>query len=92
MAPDPLVTVSGRILPSTIQRLDVVAEALGKRRPGEVVKRSDALRVAIERGVEGLERELGLGSSPTPSAGAEPSKASTPKGGRTGGAPLSFGA
>jgi hypothetical protein len=60
MAPDTLTTVSGRILPATVTRLDRIAEELGKRRPGEVVKRSDALRAAVERGVEVLERELGI--------------------------------
>lgn len=67
MSPEPLTTVSGRILPATVVRLDRVAAELGKRRPGEVVKRSDSLRIAIERGVEVLEAELGI-TGETPSA------------------------
>lgn len=65
MAPDALVTVSGRILPSTVERLDRIAEALSERLPGRPLKRSDAIRAAIEKGVEALERELGL-SKPKP--------------------------
>ena len=53
-------TVSGRVHATTVERLDRIAQVLGEKRPGEVVKRSDALRVAIERGVDVLERELGI--------------------------------
>ncbi|WP_434048064.1 MULTISPECIES: hypothetical protein [Sorangium] len=55
-----MTTVSGRILPGTVERLDRIVAALAARRPGEIVQRSDALRAAIERGVEVLERELGI--------------------------------
>ena len=71
---DPLVTVSGRVLPATVRRLDRIVEVLTARRPGEVVKRADALRAAVERGVEALERELGI-------VGEEPTKPA-PKGGK----------
>src|SRR5262245_50681477 len=60
MPSDRLPTVSGRVLPATVERLDRIAAELARKRPGEVVKRSDALRVALERGVEVLEHELGL--------------------------------
>ncbi|WP_437983741.1 hypothetical protein [Sorangium sp. So ce117] len=73
-----MTTVSGRILPATVERLDRIAATLAQRRPGEIVQRSDALRAAIERGVEVLERELGIQP-------AEPSTdaPATPKGGKS---------
>ncbi|WP_438014910.1 hypothetical protein WMF18_28985 [Sorangium sp. So ce315] len=75
--PDPvLVTVSGRVLPSVLPRLDRIAEVLTSRVPGSNMKRSDALRAAIERGVEVLERELGI----TPEEAAAPSTAKGGKG------------
>ena len=55
-----LVTVSGRVTPSAIPRLDRIAAALTARVPGSKLRRSDALRAAIERGVEVLEAELGI--------------------------------
>jgi hypothetical protein len=68
-----LESVSGRILPATVQRLDRIADALSERRPGEVVKRADTLRAAIERGVEVLERELGIAATEPPPA-SKPAK------------------
>ena len=61
---DPLVGVAARILPAAVDRLDHIAAQLGAQRPGEVVKRSDAMRAAIERGVDIMERELKMGDTP----------------------------
>lgn len=83
MAPDPLVTISGRVKAATIPRLDRIAEVLNTRLPGSVLKRADALRAAVERGVEVLERELGIADAPPVKPSAKPSKASTSKGTRT---------
>jgi hypothetical protein len=63
---EPLVTVSGRVQGATARRLDRIADKLASRRPGENIRRSDALRVAIERGVEVLERELGISQDEAP--------------------------
>ncbi len=41
-------------------RLDRIAEALTRRAAGVSVGRSRALKLAIERGIDALEEELGL--------------------------------
>jgi hypothetical protein len=74
VSPDNLVSVSARIMPATVARLDRIAAALTERRPGEVVKRSDALRVVIERGLAPTETELGITAAPSPAPSAKPAK------------------
>jgi hypothetical protein len=69
-----LTTISGRVPSSLVPRLDRIREALSMRAAGARLKRSDAIRAAIERGVEALESELGIVES-------EPSKPA-PKGGK----------
>ena len=56
-----------------LTRLDAIAAELSRRSVGIVVKRSDVARVAIERGTESLEKELGIAEK----KGAKP--ASKPK-------------
>ena len=74
MPSDHRPTVSGRVHATTVERLDRIAQVLGAKRPGELVKRSDALRVAIERGVEVLERELGIEAEAAPAKPASTAK------------------
>lgn len=74
MSSDILTTVSARILPATVERLDRIAAELGRRRPGEVVKRSDALRASVERGVDAMERELGIGTTEPPKEKSKPAR------------------
>lgn len=52
--------MSVRLEEDVLARLDALAAALSKRAAGAEVNRSDALRVAALRGVEDLERELGI--------------------------------
>lgn len=80
----PLVGASGRYRPETLERLDRIAEALVARSGGVIVRRADALRLATERGVEVLERELGITSddaaAPAPSKGGKrPARTSVSK-------------
>lgn len=49
-----------RIDETILERLDRVAAALSERAAGARVPRSDAIRIALERGVASLEQELGL--------------------------------
>ena len=49
-----------RVPPEMIARLDRIAAALAERAEGSEVRRSDAARVALELGVEALERKLAL--------------------------------
>ncbi|WP_437799515.1 hypothetical protein [Sorangium sp. So ce693] len=72
---DNLVPIAGRVKAGTTEALDRIAEALSGRVSGVRLKRSDALRVALERGIEVLERELGL-------AAADAAPPSTSKGGK----------
>jgi hypothetical protein len=67
------VTVGVRIDPSHVERLDRVAGEMTRRAVGAEVKRSDAARVAMERGIDSLEDELGLEALPAV-AGAKPAK------------------
>jgi hypothetical protein len=61
-----------RVEPELLVRLEAIAAELSRRSMGIVVKRSDVARVAIERGAESLEKELGIAEK-----GAKP--ASKPK-------------
>jgi predicted transcriptional regulator len=56
--------VSVRLDDATMQRLDALAEAMSKRAAGAAVKRGTALRAVVERGMAGLEEELGLTKRP----------------------------
>jgi hypothetical protein len=49
-----------RIDEAVLDRCDRVSQALSERAAGAKVSRADALRIAINRGLESLERELGL--------------------------------
>ena len=60
VAPDPLSTISGRIPAALIPRLDAIAAEMSRRAHGAHLKRSDAIRASIERGVAALEKELGI--------------------------------
>ncbi len=57
------VMVGARVSRETLDRLDRVAVVMGDRAAGATISRSDAARVALELGVEALERRLGI---PTP--------------------------
>lgn len=50
-----------RLEDDTIERLDRLAAALTQRAAGVKVSRSSAMRVTIERGLDALEAELGIG-------------------------------
>jgi hypothetical protein len=52
-----------RLEEALLERIDCVAEALQKRAAGAPVPRAVAMRVAMERGLDALETELGLGSA-----------------------------
>ena len=54
------VTVGVRVEPSRVERLDKVAAEMTRRAAGAEVKRGDAARVAMERGIDSLEKELGI--------------------------------
>ena len=76
-----LVQVGTRVREETIERVDRLIPRLAARVPGADFTRSDALRAAIERGVEVLEAELT--PAPPPVAPALPSTRKTaPKGGK----------
>jgi hypothetical protein len=62
-----------RVEPELLARLEAIAAELSRRSMGIVAKRSDVARVALERGAESLEKELGI----TEKKGAKP--ASKPK-------------
>jgi hypothetical protein len=67
------VTVGVRIDPTRVDRLDRVAAEMTRRAAGAEVKRGDAARVAMERGIDSLEKELGLEALPAVAA-AKPAK------------------
>lgn len=54
------VMVGARVEQETLARLDRVAAVMGDRAAGASISRSDAARVALELGVEALERRFGL--------------------------------
>jgi predicted transcriptional regulator len=54
-----MVTISVRIDDELVDRLDELAKVLSARAAGAGMSRSNAVRVALERGVEALEAELG---------------------------------
>lgn len=51
-----------RVSDAMVARLDRIARTLSDRAEGANVTRSDAARVALESGVDALERKLGLAS------------------------------
>lgn len=54
-----LAPVATRLRPDTIARVDMLLPRLAARMPGAAdFTRSDAIRAAVERGVEALEAEL----------------------------------
>jgi predicted DNA-binding protein len=50
----------------TIERLDRIAETMAKRAGGAEVTRSNAIRVALDRGIESLEADFSLAKSRKP--------------------------
>lgn len=59
--------MTGRPIPirledDLVERIDRVAEALKARASGAPVPRAVAMRVAMERGLDALEVELGIGT------------------------------
>jgi predicted transcriptional regulator len=58
------VPVSVRVDEVLVKRLDAVAAAMSARAVGAPVKRSSAVRIALERGIETLEAELGMKKKP----------------------------
>ncbi|MDI1444204.1 hypothetical protein [Polyangium sp. 6x1] len=77
---DGLEVVAGRAQPGSNARLDRIAEGLKRRRPGERVGRSDAFRIALERGMAALEDELGLGPMPSEEPRKTPARSVAKKG------------
>jgi hypothetical protein len=75
------VMVGARVEQETLARLDRVAAVMGDRAAGASISRSDAARVALELGVEALERRFGLAVDagepppPAPHRGERRSKA-----------------
>jgi predicted transcriptional regulator len=57
-------TISVRLDAASTERLDRIAEALAERAQGARITRSNALRVAVERGIELLESELNVKPKP----------------------------
>jgi predicted transcriptional regulator len=52
------IAVSVRIDAATVAKIDALAEALSERAAGVPITRSDAIRVAIERGAATLADEM----------------------------------
>jgi hypothetical protein len=71
MVSDSLVMLALRVQPSVAAKLDRIAAALTTRVPGSNLRRADALRAVLERGVEALEAELGI-TQEAPSKTASP--------------------
>lgn len=65
---DGKIQVSARIPAALAERLDAVAAALAARVPGMTFRRSDALRAAVERGLEALEAEIHGARAPVATA------------------------
>ena len=55
-----MTNTSVRLDDDAMARLDVIAGKLAERAAGANVKRSDAMRVALDRGMASLEAELGI--------------------------------
>jgi predicted DNA-binding protein len=75
-------TVTGvRLDEDMIRRLDFLAAELSRRAAGLDVNRTDVTRAALGRGIDAMERELGLAASPPPE---QPKASATPaqKGGK----------
>jgi hypothetical protein len=58
--------VSVRLNLEALERLDRIAEALSNRAVGVTMNRSMVVRVAVGRGIDTLEAELGLSKRPKP--------------------------
>lgn len=52
--------VSVRLDTEAVERLDRITEALSARAAGATLKRSNVVRLAVDRGIDALEAELGL--------------------------------
>lgn len=53
-----------RLEDSLIERLDAVVGVLSHRAAGAPIHRSAVLRMAVERGLESLESEVGIATKP----------------------------
>lgn len=60
------VPCSVRIDKALVARLDAVAAAMSARAAGAPVKRSSAIRAALERGIDALEAEFGAAQKKKP--------------------------
>lgn len=58
------ITLGVRVEPNRLDRLDRLAVEMTRRAVGAEVSRGDAARVAMDRGIAALEKELGLESPP----------------------------
>lgn len=56
----PKITTSVRLDEEMQERLDAIAKAMADRVYGDPLTRSSAIRVAIQKGIEALEADLGL--------------------------------
>jgi predicted transcriptional regulator len=56
----PKKTMAVRVDEATEARLEDLAELMSKRAQGAEVTKSNVLRVALDRGLEALERDLGV--------------------------------
>jgi predicted transcriptional regulator len=61
-----MVTASVRLEGEIAARLDRIAQKSSERAGGAEISRSSAIRMAIERGIADLEKELGIKHSPKP--------------------------
>lgn len=58
--------ISVRLSAEAVERLDRIAAALSDRAAGAPMNRSSVVRVAVGRGIDALEAELGLSKRPKP--------------------------
>jgi hypothetical protein len=56
--PMALETISVRLEPAEIERLDAIAKVLAERAAGASISRSNALRVVVQAGLEALETQF----------------------------------
>ena len=54
------ISVAVRLAAALVDRIDAISARLSSRAAGTVIKRSDTIRLAIERGVDTLEQELNV--------------------------------
>ena len=77
MVDDSLVMLSLRVQPSVAAKLGRIAAALTTRVPGSNLRRADALRAVMERGIGALEAELGITQEAEPKTASPGQKGAT---------------